>query len=236
MSDLEPLQRVTVEACVDSIEGALASERAGAGRVELCGPGVGGTTPSYGLMSQCRERVRIPMHVMIRPREGSFEYNQDEFETMLKDIHAARSARADGVVFGILRDDGTLDEERMRELVNAARPMRVACHRAFDATPDATAALQTLLRLGVDLVLTSGHAPTALDGRAQLQTHCAHAGDTITIMAGGGIRASNLLDTIRETGVHEVHIRATDPEVFAAAMQQLGRRVPADRRTPESLL
>ena len=235
MSDLESLQRVMVEACVDSIEGALASERAGAGRVELCGPGVGGTTPSYGLMSQCRERVRIPMHVMIRPREGSFEYNEDEFETMLKDINAARSARADGVVFGILRDDGTLDEDRMRALVEAARPMRVACHRAFDATPDATAALQTLLELGVDLVLTSGHAPTAVDGRAQLKAHGAHAGNKLIIMAGGGVRASNLLDTIRETGVHEVHIRATDPDVFAEAMQQLGRRVPADHRIPEPL-
>lgn len=226
MSDLESLQRVMVEACVDSIEGALASERAGAGRVELCGPGLGGTTPSYGLMVRCRERVRIPMHVMIRPREGNFDYTEDEFETMLKDINAARSARADGVVFGILRDDGSLDEDRMRTLVDAARPMRVACHRAFDATPDASAALQTLLRLGVDLVLTSGHAPTAVDGRAQLKKHCDDSGTTLTIMAGGGVRASNLLETIRETGVHEVHIRATDPDVFAEAMHQLGRRIP----------
>ena len=235
MSDLLSLQRVMVEACVDSVEGALASERAGAGRVELCGPGVGGTTPSYGLMSQCRERVRIPMHVMIRPREGNFRYNEDEFEIMLKDINAARSARADGVVFGILRDDGTLDEDRMRTLIDAARPMRVACHRAFDATPDPTVALQTLRRLGIDLVLTSGHAPTAVDGCTQLKTHCAHAGNTLIIMAGGGVRATNLLDIIRATGVHEVHIRATDATVFADAMHQLGRRIPADHRIPEPL-
>ena len=233
MSNPDFLQRVMVEACVDSIEGALASERAGAGRVELCGPGIGGTTPSYGLMTRCRERVRIPMHVMIRPREGNFEYNDDEFETMLKDINAARSARADGVVFGMLRTDRTLDEDRMRALIEAARPMRVACHRAFDATPDATDALQTLLRLGVDLVLTSGHAPTAVDGRMQLKAHRELAGEALTIMAGGGIRASNLLDTIRETGVREVHIRATDPDVFAVAMHELGRRTPADRCSPE---
>ena len=213
-----------VEACVDSVEGALASERAGAGRVELCGPGVGGTTPSYGLMSRCRERVRIPMHVMIRPREGNFEYNEDEFETMVKDVNAARSARADGVVFGILRHDGTLDEERMRTLAEAARPMRVACHRAFDATPSADAALDVLLRLGFDLVLTSGHAPTAVDGQAQLKTNCERAGGKLAVMAGGGVRASNLLDVIRATGVHDVHIRATDPDVFAAAMHQLGRK------------
>ena len=224
MSDLDSLQGVMVEACVDSVEGALASERAGAGRVELCGPGVGGTTPSYGLMSRCRERLRIPMHVMVRPREGNFEYNEDEFETMLKDINAARSARADGVVFGILLHDGALDEERMRTLVDAARPMRVACHRAFDATPDPGAALDVLLRLGVDLVLTSGHAATAVDGQAQLKTNCERAAGKLAIMAGGGVRASNLLDVVRTTGVRDVHIRATDPDVFAEAMQQLGRQ------------
>ncbi|MEO7361333.1 MAG: copper homeostasis protein CutC, partial [Gemmatimonadaceae bacterium] len=158
MTHPELLARVMVEACVDSIEGALASERVGAGRVELCGLGVGGTTPSFGLMAQCRERLRIPMHVMIRPREGNFEYSGDEFETMLKDIKATRSARADGVVFGILKSDETIDEVRMRVLIEAARPMRVACHRAFDATPNASEALDTLLRLEVDLVLTSGHA------------------------------------------------------------------------------
>ncbi|MGV3711314.1 MAG: copper homeostasis protein CutC [Gemmatimonas sp.] len=221
--ELESLQRVMVEACVDSVEGALASERAGAGRIELCGPGVGGTTPSYGLMSQCRERVRIPMHVMIRPREGNFVYSDDEFETMLKDVAAARSARADGVVFGMLRDDGVLDEARMQQLVDAARPMRVACHRAFDATPNATDALDTLLRLGIDLVLTSGHAATALDGRAQLREHVTRAGPRLTILAGGGIRAVNLLEVVREAGVSEVHIRATDADVFADAMKQLGR-------------
>lgn len=224
MSHPELLARVMVEACVDSIEGALASERAGAGRVELCGPGIGGTTPSFGLMAQCRERLRIPMHVMIRPREGNFEYNTDEFETMLKDIKAARSARADGVVFGILRSDDTLDEDRMRTLIEAARPMRVACHRAFDATPNAAEALETLMRLEMDLVLTSGHSATAMDGRDTLNAHCQRAGKALTIMAGGGVRASNVIDIVRDTNVRDVHVRATDADVFAAVMQQLGRR------------
>ena len=213
-----------VEACVDSIEGALAAERAGAGRVELCGAGVGGTTPSYGLMSRCRERLHIPVHVMIRPREGNFTYNEDEFETMLKDVYAARSARVDGVVFGVLHEDGALDEERMHTLINAARPMRVACHRAFDATPHPASALDALLRLGVDIVLTSGHAATAIDGCAQLKANCERADGKLIVMAGGGVRASNLMDVLRTSGVHEVHIRATDPVVFAEAMQQLGRR------------
>lgn len=224
MATLETLQRVMVEACVDSIAGALASEHAGAGRVELCGPGVGGTTPSYGLMARCQERIRIPIHVMIRPREGNFVYDDDEFETMLKDISAARSARVDGVVFGVLNADGSLDADRMRTLVGAARPMRVACHRAFDATPNANAALETLLQLGIDIVLTSGHAATAMDGRAQLKSHRENAAGKLAIMAGGGVRAENLTDIIRDTGVHDVHIRATDPEVFSAAMHALGRR------------
>lgn len=224
MSHPELLARVMVEACVDSIEGALASERVGAGRIELCGPGVGGTTPSFGLMARCRERLRIPMHVMIRPREGNFDYNEDEFDTMVRDVKAARSARADGVVFGILRSDDTLDEERMRTLIEAARPMRVACHRAFDATPDATDALETLLRLEMDLVLTSGHSATAMDGRDTLSKHQQRAGKALTVMAGGGVRAANVIDIVRDTNVRDVHVRATDPEVFAAVMQQLGRR------------
>ena len=224
MSHPELLARVMVEACVDSIEGALASERVGAGRVELCGPGVGGTTPSFGLMAQCHERLKIPMHVMIRPREGNFAYNDDEFETMRKDIKAARSARADGVVFGILQADETIDEARMRVLIEAARPMRVACHRAFDATPDATDALDALLRLEVDLVLTSGHSATAMDGRVTLKQHAEHAGQKLTVMAGGGVRAANVIDIVRDTGVRDVHVRATDADVFAAVMQQLGRR------------
>lgn len=225
MSHPELLARVMVEACVDSVEGALASERVGAGRVELCGPGVGGTTPSFGLMAQCRERLKIPMHVMIRPREGNFDYNDDEFESMLRDIKAARSARADGVVFGILKTDETIDEDRMRALIQAARPMRVACHRAFDATPNATDALEALLRLEVDLVLTSGHSATAMDGRAMLRQHTDRVtGHTLRIMAGGGVRANNVIDIVRDTNVRDVHVRATDPEVFAAAVQQLGRK------------
>lgn len=224
MSHPELLARVMVEACVDSIEGALASERVGAGRVELCGPGIGGTTPSFGLMAQCRERLRIPMHVMIRPREGNFTYNDDEFAIMLKDIKAAHSARADGVVFGLLKADDTLDADRMRTLVEAARPMRVACHRAFDATPNAESALETLLRLEVDLVLTSGHSATAMDGRDTLRQHAERAGKALTVMAGGGVRAANVMDVIRDTNVRDVHVRATDPAVFAEVMKQLGRK------------
>lgn len=221
MSD--SLARLMVEACVDSVALALAAEQAGAGRIELCGPGVGGTTPSYGLMSRCRERLHIPLHVMIRPREGAFVYDADEFETMLYDVGAARSARVDGVVFGILTADGQLDEPRMRQLVEAARPMHVVCHRAFDSTPHADAALDVLQRLDFDAVLTSGHAPTAMEGRAQLQSHVTRAADKLRIMAGGNVRASNILEIVEGTKVRDVHVRATDTKVFADTTAMLGR-------------
>ncbi|MBC8086006.1 MAG: copper homeostasis protein CutC [Phycisphaerae bacterium] len=219
-----------VEACVDSMHTALGAEAVGAGRVELCGAGHGGTTPSYGLMALCREKLRIPVHVMIRPREGNFVYSDDEFDVMCRDVKAARSARVDGVVFGILRDDNTLDEERMATLIAEARPMRVGCHRAFDATPDATLAREALLRLSVNVVLTSGHADTALGGRDQIASHLSASGSTMSILAGGGIRADNVLEIVKSTGVRDVHVRATDTAVFAAVVEQLGRR-PA-RKAP----
>ena len=213
-----------VEACVDSMATSLGAEAAGAGRLELCGSGIGGTTPSYGLMALVRERVRIPIHVMIRPREGNFVYSDDEFDVMCRDIKAARSARVDGVVFGILRADSTIDEQRMAQLVEEARPMRVGCHRAFDATPNADQALDALLRLSVDVVLTSGHAPTALDGVSQLAAHRVSAGTALTILAGGGVRADNVKQILTKAGVADVHVRATDTAVFAAVLEQLGRR------------
>jgi copper homeostasis protein len=215
--------RILVEACVDSIASALAAEAAGANRIELCGWGVGGTTPTFGLMSRCRELVRIPIHVMIRPREGNFTYNDDEFTTMQKDIGAARSAGVDGVVYGILSEDGTLDEARMIALGETARPLRIVCHRAFDATPHAGAALDTLVSMGVDEVLTSGHAPNANAGMVQLAEHCRVANGRIVVMAGGGVRADNVREITAFTKAPHVHVRATDSAVFSAVMERLGR-------------
>ena len=215
--------RVLVEACVDSIATALAAEAAGANRIELCGWGVGGTTPTFGLMSRCRELLRIPVHVMIRPREGNFEYNDDELHIMLKDIGAARSAGVDGVVFGVLHADQTIHVEHMQALMNAARPLRTVCHRAFDQTPDASAALNTLMQLEMHEVLTSGHAKTANEGMMQLAEHCRVADGRIAVMAGGGVRAENVREIAAFSKVPNVHVRATDSAVFAAVVERLGR-------------
>jgi len=163
--------------------------------------------------------AQVPVHVMVRPREGDFRYTDAEFETMQRGVELAQGAGAAGVVFGMLRADGTLDEERMRELVALARPMRVACHRAFDRTPDPAVALEALLALGVDLVLTSGHAPTALEGAATLARHVQRASTRLTILAGGSVRAANVSAIVAASGVREVHGRATDAAVFAALVR-----------------
>ncbi len=216
-----------LEAYVDTLETACAAVDCGAGRLELCGPGEGGLTPSRALIGAVRaaltaegtRAIAVPIHVMIRPREGDFRYSDAEFAEMRDGVLMAREAGAEGVVCGILRADGSLDVERMRTLVDLARPMRVACHRAFDRTPDADAALDQLIALGVDLVLTSGHAATALEGTGTLARHVRRAAGRIVILAGGGVRAGNVRRILDETGVQEVHARASDPQVFAALVR-----------------
>ncbi|MHB1297576.1 MAG: copper homeostasis protein CutC [Gemmatimonadaceae bacterium] len=225
---------ILVEACVDTAELAMAAESAGASRLELCGPGEGGLTPPPALLQQVMLRSQVPVHVMVRPREGDFVYTTAEFAAMRRDVVAARDAGAQGVVFGALRADDSLDLARMRELVQLARPMRVACHRAFDRTPDPDAALDALMALGVDLVLTSGHARTAAEGATVLARHVQRAGGRITILAGGSIRAGNASALLRATGLllREVHARATDTEAFAALVREVASlgRLPASRR------
>jgi len=210
-----------LEACCDSIRTARDAQELGAGRIELCGAGSGGTTPSLGLIARCRDEVYVPLHVMIRPREGDFVYGTDDFEVMKNDVVAARTLGVDGVVVGVLRTDGTIDDERMAEVIAVARPMKIAFHRAFDRTPDPVAALDTLLALGVDYVLTAGHAPTAAEGAAMLQQLQLRAGDKLTILAGGGVRAHNVRELVAQSGVREVHARATDPTIVRGVMLAL---------------
>ncbi len=218
--------RLLVEAYVDQLATAVAAERAGAGRLELCGPGEGGLTPSRELVAAVRDVVRIPVHAMVRPRTGDFVYGDAEFAAMRDGVRMVREHGCEGVVFGITRTDGTLDLERMAELVALARPMRVGVHRAFDRTPDADEALAQCLALGVDLVLTSGHAPTAEEGIPVLARHVRDAAGRLVILPGGNVRAHNVARIIRETGVRQVHARAAEPEVFAAVCAAVRTLVP----------
>jgi copper homeostasis protein len=201
---------VILEACVDSVESALAAQAGGAHRIELCEDLLeGGTTPSAGMIEVCRERLRIPVHVLIRPRGGDFVYSDLEIEVMQRDIALARRLGAQGVVYGALRADGSVDVERTKALLGASRPLSVTFHRAFDFTPDADAALDTLIGLGVDRVLTSGQAPTAVEGTRTLARLVARAAGRIGILAGGGLTEENVAGVVASTGVREVHVRAT---------------------------
>jgi copper homeostasis protein len=198
-----------VEAAVDTFDDALAAEAEGVDRIELCGPlHDGGTTPAPGLVHRVVSRVRTPVHVLVRPRAGDFVYDRAAIRQMQADIEIARAAGAAGVVTGALTPAGLIDVETTAELVRAARPMRVGFHRAFDHVRDQFEALETLVSLGVDLILTSGAAPTALEGADRLRALVERAGDRIGIIAGGSITAANVREIIARTGARQVHGRA----------------------------
>lgn len=195
-----------VEISVESVEAALAAEAGGAQRLELCSAlREGGVTPSLGLLRTTRARTSLSLQVLIRPRSGDFLYTDEEFAVMRDDIALAAREGADGVVFGLLTVAGDVDVERTRVLTTLARPMQVTFHRAIDMTRNLDSALPDVIRCGCDRVLTSGGAPTALLGRAQLRSFVQAAGDQITILAGGGVRPSNVAELAQATGINEFH-------------------------------
>ena len=154
-----------LEVCADSVAAAVAAEAGGAARIELCDSLLeGGTTPSVGKLLCCRRAVALPVHVMLRPRGGDFLYTAAELAVIEADLHALKAAGADGVVVGLLLEDGRVDEERLRRIVRLAAPLPVTFHRAIDVTPDPVEALHACARCGVHRVLTSGGQPTAVQG------------------------------------------------------------------------
>lgn len=160
---------VDLEICIDSVHSAIAAQEGGAVRVELCDNLFeGGTTPSAGCIQLVRENIHIDLNVIIRPRGGDFLYSPLEFEIMKQDIKIAKQLGANGVVLGILNKDGTIDQKRTAELIALARPMTVTFHRAFDVTRDPFEALEQLIDLGVDRILTSGQENTVLEGMDRL--------------------------------------------------------------------
>jgi copper homeostasis protein len=179
---------ILIEVCVDSVASAVAAERGGAKRIELCGDLIeGGITPSAGMIELVRARVSIALQVMIRPRGGDFYYTDDEFEIMQRDIENARKLGADGVVFGILNADGTVDTQRCQRLVALAQPLNVTFHRAFDMTADLFRALEDVFDTGANRILTSGGQPTALEGLPPIAGLVKAAKGRIAIMPGGGV-------------------------------------------------
>jgi copper homeostasis protein len=214
---------ILVEACVETVSAALRAEAAGCQRIELCvSLHEGGVTPSVGLIAACAEQLSIPVHVLVRPRAGDFVYDTRETDIIFRDIAAAKTAGAAGVVIGLLDRDDAIDVERVRECVHAAQPLTVGFHRAFDRVPDQPGALRTLMAAGVSIVLTSGAAPTALAGATRLRTLVETAGDAMQILAGGKITAANVGELVSASGVRAVHASAF--EALPAAVQTMAHR------------
>lgn len=198
---------VLIEVCVDSVASAVAAERGGAGRLELCSSIIeGGTTPSAGLIETTRAAVTIPVHVMIRPRGGDFCYDAHEFDAMKCDIALAKRLGAGGVVFGILDLNGQIDARRTRELLDLSRPLCVTFHRAFDMTADLFRALEDLCGIGIDRVLTSGGYRTCPLGRERIADLIRKADRRVVIMPGGGIKPENARNLVERTGAQEIHV------------------------------
>jgi copper homeostasis protein len=203
---------VKLEVCIDRIDSAFAAKAGGADRIEVCGAlRVGGITPSVGLIEQCVAIGGINVVVMIRPHGGGFCYEAADVQTMIGDIRQAKQLGVQGVVLGALRPDGQVDPELCRRFCDEAHPLQVTFHRAFDLTPDPQAALDCLIELGIDRVLTSGQAETGKKGAALIRVLVDQAGTAIFIMAGGGIQPENVAALVRETGVQEVHASASEP-------------------------
>ncbi|MDI1243636.1 MAG: copper homeostasis protein CutC [bacterium] len=210
------MTNLSFEICVDSPEGVIAARDGRADRVELCDNLFeGGTTPSIGSIKMARRVGGIKLHVIIRPRGGDFLYSDVEFETMRMDIEAARTSRVDGVVIGLLTADGNIDKERTAELVTLARPMSVTFHRAFDVCRDPLAALEDLIEIGVDRVLTSGQKADAASGAETIKKLVAAAGDRIVVVACGAIDETNAAEVIASTDASELHFTAFEEQESA---------------------
>lgn len=202
------------EICANSVESCLAAQEGGADRVELCaGIPEGGTTPSYGEIKLARKLLtKTKLHVIIRPRGGDFLYTPLELERMEEDIRICRELGVDGVVFGCLTEEGEIDREANRRLVELARPMSVTFHRAFDRTADPMKALEDIISLGCNRILTSGQQPKAIDGislLAQLEKKLKeYPLPPIQLLAGCGVNEENIRQIFDATGIHEYHFSA----------------------------
>ena len=206
-----------VEVCANGVESCIAAQEGGADRVELCaGIPEGGTTPSYGEIKVARRVLTTTrLHVIIRPRGGDFLYSDLDVERMAADIAVCRELGVDGVVFGCLNADGTIDVEKNRYLMACATGMSTTCHRAFDRAADPEKALETLIDLGFDRILTSGQQPKAIEGVELLAQLNRQAAGRVIIMAGSGVTEQNIRELHELTGLHEFHFSAREPRPSA---------------------
>ena len=206
------MNRYRFEICANSVASCIAAQEGGADRVELCaGIPEGGTTPSYGMIKTARESITIGLNVIIRPRGGDFLYSKEEILEMVYDIRMARELGADGLVFGCLRPDGSVDKDAVKVLMEAAGDTPVTFHRAFDHSHDPFQAMEDIGELGCARILTSGCRPTALEGAPLIRRLVEKAGDRIIIMPGCGVREGKIAEIARLTGAREFHFSAREP-------------------------
>ena len=204
--------RVLLEICVTSLDYAIAAQRAGADRIELCSDlDCGGVTPSVPLMQAARQQLRIPIHVLIRPRAGDFVYSAREFRTMREAIQTAKDLKMDGIVVGILDRNSRIDVARTRQLVELAHPLPVTFHRAFDQTHSWRDSLEAVIQTGATRLLTSGCRPKAADGLSTLTQLVKEAKDRLSVMPGGGIIPANVIRVVHATSAREVHASLLTP-------------------------
>ena len=218
----------TLEICCTSVAAALAAQAGGAHRIELCmGLELDGLTPSPGLLSRVKTLLNIPVFVLIRPRGGDFCYSEDEIQTMLSDIKQTRELGADGIVSGALQADGRLHLAHTRLLMEAAGPLPFTFHKAFDVCSNPFEALEALAEMGVSRILTSGCQPNAISGIEMLCRLKQQAGARLSIMCGGGVRAINIEQLAKETGLSEFHSSARPAGAKDTEQEEVSRLLAA---------
>ncbi len=220
------MTRFVLEIAANSLGSALAAQDGGADRVELCSDlGNGGTTPSYGTLAVVRDRLRIPLYALIRPRAGDFCYDAGDIDMMLRDIEICVKLGCDGVVIGALDAGGDVDASICRELIAAAGALGVTFHRAFDVARDQIRALDAIIELGCERILTSGGEADAVGGAERISRFVQHAGSRLTIMAGAGLDPGNIRDVAERSEVRELHASAR--ALHASTSRHRNDRLPA---------
>jgi copper homeostasis protein len=214
--------KIKLEVCANSVQSAVAAQNGGASRIELCDNlHEGGSTPSYGQIKVARNLLRIPLKVLLRPRTGDFLYTEHEFEVIKADLEYCGAEGCDAVVTGILNADGTVDKERCAQLVQMAKcvGMSTTFHRAFDLCADLNQAMEDIIELGFDCILTSGGKTTAIEGASKIAQLIQKAEGRICIMPGGGVSEYNVADLVHYTGATEIHSSARVRRKSAMAYQ-----------------
>lgn len=196
-----------------NIESCIAAQAVGADRIELCdNPQEGGTTPSFGFIKEARKKLGVELYVMIRPRGGDFLYSDEEFQIMKNDIDVCKQAGCDGIVLGMLKKDGSVDKLRCEQLIAQAYPLGVTFHRAFDRAVNPFSALEDVIEIGCERILTSGQQPKAIDGIKLIKDLIVESNDRIVIMPGSGVNAENIISLAENTGASEFHSSASKYE------------------------